>query len=279
MKKSLTKQLLVAFTACISLNLGAAPRLEGVSEAEAQALLTTIASRISQFVSGRLAVDEIDLIAPAPLGPGFYLVSARGGRLVAVTDAQATNIMWLNGYVNIVDGKRTDLVKSVREKVGYVSPQDGGTARPRVDLHPGAAIPMFKGNRVVHVICDPNLPECVRFNNEVLKQASDLRAYIYAVSLVSPGNWREHSVRELMCWPLPLQFAQWDAIINGTSPAAAGVPGQPCSKDQQIDELTGRLRAAANPKPLPIVTLPDGTTVSGLGMTLGQFERLLGSAR
>lgn len=265
--------------ACCAATGSAAPRFDGISAEQGQALLTTIASRISQYIAGKLAVEEIDSISPAPLGPGFYLVSARQGRLVALTDERVTNVILLGGYVAISDGKKVDVLAAVREKVGYVPPRPAATAAAtpgtRVELQPAGAIPLFNGNRVVHVICDPNLPECRRFNNDVLKRARDVRAYIYPISLAAPGNWREYGVRELLCWPLQLQFAQWDAVVNGDNPSAAGSAGQPCNRAQQLDDLTDRIKNSANPKALPILMLQDGRTFSGKGMTPEDFERLL----
>ncbi len=219
--------------ACCAASATSAPRFDGISTEQGQALLSTITSRISQYIAGKLAVEEIDSISPAPLGPGFYLVSARQGRLVALTDERVTNVILLGGYVAITDGKKVDVLAAVREKVGYVPPRPAtaaATPGTRVELQPAGAIPLFNGNRVVHVICDPNLPECRRFNNDVLKRARDVRAYIYPISLAAPGNWREHSVRDLLCWPQQLQFAQWDVVINGDSPSAAGSAGQPCAR-------------------------------------------------
>lgn len=264
--------------ACCVAAAGATPRFDGISAEHGQALLTTITSRISQYIAGKLAVEEIDSIAPAPLGPGFYLVSARQGRLVALTDESVTNVILLGGYVAIADGKKVDVLAAVREKAGYVAPRAAAApanASTRVDLEPAGAIPLFNGNRVVHVICDPNLPECRRFNNDVLKRARDVRAYIYPISLAEPGNWREYGVRELLCWPLQLQFAQWDAVVNGSSPSSAGSAGQPCARTQQIDDLTDRIKSIPNPKALPILMLQDGRTFSGKGMTPAEFERLL----
>lgn len=268
--------LSLALAVC-ALAANAAPRFDGISAEHGQALLATMASRISQHIAGKLAVEEIDSISPAPLGPGFYLVSARQGRLVALTDERVTNVILLGGYVAIADGKKVDVLAAVREKVGYVPPRPVGaaTSGTRVDLQPSGAIPLFNGNRVVHVICDPNLPECRRFNNDILKRARDVRAYIYPVSLSAPGNWREHSVRELLCWPQELQFAQWDAVVNGNSPSAVGSAGQLCGRTQQVDDLTDRIKGSSNPKPLPIIMLQDGRTFSGKGMTPEEFERLL----
>jgi len=255
----------------------AAPVIEGMSKEQGAALLERMTSRIHQFIPGKLADEEIEFIGPAPLGNGFYVVSARQGRLVAITDERVNNIMLLGGYVNITDGKKIDVLAGVREKVGYVPPRPAASANPpnRVELHPAEAIPMYNGDRVVHVICDPNLAECRRFQNDVLKRTTNVRAYIYPVGLVEPGNWREHSVRELLCWPLQLQFPQWDAIVNGSTPAAAGAPGQHCARNQQFDDLTERLKKSSNMKPLPIIMMPDGSTVSGAGMSPDQFERLL----
>lgn len=255
----------------------AAPRFDGMSTEQGQALLTTISSRISQYIAGKLAVEEIDAISPAPLGQGFYLVSAHQGRLVALIDERVSNVMLLSGYIAIEDGKKVDVLAAVRQKVGYVPPRPPATTAPanRVELQPSGAIPMFNGNRVVHIVCDPNLPECRRFHNDVLKRARDVRAYIYPVSLAAPGSWREHGVRELLCWPLQLQFAQWDAVVNGDSKAAADAAGQPCTRAHQIDDLTDRIRSSASPKPLPIIMLQDGRTFSGKDMTPEEFERLL----
>ncbi|MBI2770333.1 MAG: hypothetical protein HYX47_11975 [Burkholderiales bacterium] len=274
MKKLISSLLL----ACCAAAASSAPRFEGISTEHGEALLATITSRISQYIAGKLAVEEIDSISLAPLGPGFYLVSARQGRLVALTDERVTNVILLGGYVAITDGKKVDVLAAVREKVGYVPPKPAVAAAStgtRVELHAAGAIPLFNGNRVVHVICDPNLPECRRFNNDVLKRARDVRAYIYPISVAAPGNWREYSVRDLLCWPQQLQFAQWDAVINGDSPSAAGSAGQPCARTQQIDDLTERIKSSPNPKALPILMLQDGRTFSGKGMTPSEFERLL----
>lgn len=170
----------------------AAPVIEGMSKEQGAALLERMTSRIHQFIPGKLAVEEIEFIGPAPLGNGFYVVSARQGRLVAITDERVNNIMLLGGYVNITDGKKIDVLAGVREKVGYVPPRPAASANPpnRVELHPAEAIPMYNGDRVVHVICDPNLAECRRFQNDVLKRTTNVRAYIYPVGLVEPGNWR-----------------------------------------------------------------------------------------
>lgn len=254
----------------------AAPQLEGLSQEQGRVLMERIAVKIHQFIPGKLAVDEIEYITPAPLGQGFYLVSARKGRLVAMTDEAVTNVMLLQGYINVADGQKRDVLAAVRQKVAPAAAQGTGGTR-RYMLHPSEAIPMYSGERVVHVVCDPNSQECARFTNDVLKRTPNVRAYIHAVSLLDPGNWREAGVRDALCWPEQARFAQWDRIVNAKSAAALTALGQPCTRDQYVDELTAAVRQGYGPAALPLITLPDGRTVAGAGMTAAQLDRLLAS--
>lgn len=253
----------------------AAPQFEGMAPEEGRLLLERIAVKIQEFIPGKLSVDEIDYISPAPLGRGFYLISARRGRLVAMTDEQVTNVMWLQGYINVADGVKRDVLAAVRQKVAPTA--QGTPGRTRFLMHPAEAIPMYSGDRVVHVICDPNSRECARFTNDVLKRTPNIRAYIHPVTLLTPGNWRDSGVRDLLCWPEASRFAQWDRIVNAQS--AAGLPGlagQPCSRDQYVDELTSSIRQGGYPpSELPIVSLPNGKTVPAKGMSAQQLDRLL----
>ncbi len=255
----------------------AAPQLEGLSPEEGRVLLERIAVKIQEFIPGKLNVDEIDYISPAPLGRGFYLVSARRGRLVAMTDEQVTNVMWLQGYINVADGNKRDVLAALRQKVAPAAQATPG--RTRFVMHPAEAIPLYGGERVVHVVCDPNSRECARFSNEVLKRTPNIRAYIHPVTLLSPGNWRDSGVRDLLCWPEASRFAQWDRIVNSAS--AAGVPGlagQPCTRDGYVDELTSSIRQGGYaPSELPIVTLPNGRSMRAKGMTVQQLDKLLAS--
>lgn len=253
----------------------AAPVIEGMSSERGAALLERMSARIQQFIPGKLAVEEVDFVGPAPLGAGFYLVSARKGKLVALIDEPISNVILLAGYVSVADGRKHDVLATVRQKAGYAAAAAEPARRSSVLMHPAEAIPYFNGARVVHVICDPNSVECTRFHNEVLKRTPDVRAYIYPVSMVAPGNWREHSVRELLCWPQQLQFAQYDAIVNGANPAAAGVPGQPCLRDQAVDEMTARLRASGSVQSLPMITFPNGRSINGRGLSKEQFDKML----
>ena len=269
-----TAAALVAFTLAAA-PAAAAPQLEGISPEEGRILLERIAGKIQEFIPGKLNVDEIDYISPAPLGRGFYLISARRGRLVAMTDENVTNVMWLQGYINVSDGNKRDVLAAVRQKVapsGQVTP-----GRTRFMMHPAEAIPMYSGERVVHVVCDPNSKECARFTNDVLKRTPNIRAYIHPVTLLSPGNWRDSGVRDLLCWPEASRFAQWDRIVNAQS--AAGLPGlagQPCTRDQYVDELTSSIRQGGYaPSELPIVSFPNGQTMRAKGMSAQQLDRLL----
>jgi hypothetical protein len=250
--------------------LGAAharPTIEGMSQESGRSLLATISARISQYIPGKLALEEIDSISPAPMGQSLYLISARKGRLVALTDEQVMNVVLLSGYVRIVDGRKVDVLASVREKAGYEAPPARpATPSDRVVYHPSMAIPMSSGSRIVHVVCDPSSAECARFQNEILKVTPDIRAYIYPVSVAAPGGWKEHSVRDLMCWPASLQFAQWDLVLNASHPVEGMAPqGVPCRRSQMMDEMTARMISTRNPKPMPILTTQDGRSLSGAG--------------
>jgi hypothetical protein len=144
----------------------AAPQREGLSPEEGRVLLERIAVKIQEFIPGKLNVDEIDYISPAPLGRGFYLVSARRGRLVAMTDEQVTNVMWLQGYINVADGNKRDVLAALRQKVAPAAQATPG--RTRFVMHPAEAFQLYCGDRVVLVVCDQNSRECSLFSNEVL---------------------------------------------------------------------------------------------------------------
>jgi hypothetical protein len=271
--KPLAAAVIAAFTIAAT-PAAAAPIVEGMSAEDGRLLLDRIAVKIQEFIPGKLNVEEIDYIAPAPLGRGFYIVSARRGRLVAMTDEQVTNVMWLQGYINVADGTKKDVLAAVRQKV---APVQGTPGRTRFMMHPAEAIPLYSGDRVVHVLCDPNSKECARFTNDVLKRTPNIRAYIHPVMLLAPGNWRDYGVRDLLCWPEASRFAQWDRIVNAASPSKLPeLGGQPCTRDQYVDELTSSIRQGGYPpSELPIVTFPNGKTIRGKGMTAQELDRLL----
>lgn len=259
----------------------AAPRVEGMSQAQARALMTKIAQRLEQDGRAPLTLEDIDFIGPAPVGRGLFIVSARGGSAIVMIDEEVRHVMLLSQYVILGDGQRQNALAHLRTS-GTTPPRTGlpadagigaAPARSRdvADLDANHAIPVGTGSKVVHVLCDPNMDTCRKFSNDVLKKTRSVTAFIYPVSLADPGNLKDVGVRDLLCWPRGARWEQWDAVINGQASPAVMSGG--CAQDAVVDQRSADVKQMGGKT--PILVMPNGVSLVVPYITLPQFEKLM----